>query len=69
MLNYFQDHESKFNRALLLNVGFVEAMKDFGYSCIVLHDVDLLPEDYRVPYTCAQQPTHLSVSSSRFKYR
>ena len=28
---------------MLLNVGFVEAMEDFNYSCAIFHDVDLFP--------------------------
>ena len=30
-----------FNRAKLLNVGFVEALKHYDWECFVFHDVDL----------------------------
>jgi hypothetical protein len=33
-----------FNRAKLMNVGFVEASKLYNWQCFVFHDVDLLPE-------------------------
>ena len=37
----------EFNRAALMNVGFLEASKLDRYFCFVFHDVDLLPEDDR----------------------
>ena len=49
-----------FNRAKLLNVGFLEASREFNWSCVVFHDIDLLPEDVANLYTCAHQPLHLS---------
>ena len=42
-----QSPEEDFNRAALLNIGFTEAMKYDDYVCLVMHDVDLLPEDDR----------------------
>ena len=64
-----QADKNTFNRAMLLNVGFVEAMRDSDWTCAVFHDVDLLPEDDRNLYTCAAQPRHLSVAVDKFKYR
>ena len=59
----------KFNRGTLLNVGFVEAMKDFAWDCFIFHDVDLLPEDDRNLYTCPRlQPRHMSVSVSKGRH-
>ena len=29
---------------MLMNVGFKESLKDFPWSCVIVHDVDLLPE-------------------------
>ncbi|KAI8752847.1 beta-1,4-N-acetylgalactosaminyltransferase bre-4-like [Biomphalaria glabrata] len=51
-----------FNRALLLNVGFVEALKIHDFTCFVFHDVDLLPLDDRILYTCSDEPVHLSAT-------
>lgn len=59
-----------FNRAKLLNVGVREALRDEDWSCIFLHDVDLLPENDHNIYTCHKQfPTHLSVAMDKFRYR
>uniref|UniRef100_UPI00358ECD4F beta-1,4-galactosyltransferase 4-like isoform X2 n=1 Tax=Myxine glutinosa TaxID=7769 RepID=UPI00358ECD4F len=57
-----------FNRAKLLNAGFLEAMKDAAWDCIILHDVDLIPEDDRNLYLCGQQPRHLVVGRNSTGY-
>jgi hypothetical protein len=44
-----------FNRAKLMNVGFVEANKFYNWQCYIFHDVDLLPEDDRNVYACPNQ--------------
>lgn len=42
-----------FNRALLLNVGFLEVLKiDPSYDCFIFHDVDMLPERDDNLYMC-----------------
>lgn len=58
-----------FNRAMLMNVGAAEAVKQHDYMCYIFHDVDLLPEDDRNLYTCPIQPRHMSVSIDSFLYR
>jgi beta-1,4-galactosyltransferase 3 len=58
-----------FNRAKLMNVGFVEALKRYDFQCVIFHDVDLLPEDDRNLYNCPEQPRHMSVAVDKFKYR
>ncbi|KAE8748848.1 hypothetical protein FOCC_FOCC004442 [Frankliniella occidentalis] len=58
-----------FNRAMLMNIGFVEAQKLHQYDCFIFHDVDLLPEDDRNLYTCPEQPRHMSVAVSTLKYK
>jgi len=43
-----QKDEQPFNRGKLLNIGFVEAIKQGWFHCFVFHDVDLLPgESYQ----------------------
>ena len=48
----FQSKVFEFNRGFLFNVGFKEAIKDSGYECFILHDVDLLPENDYNTYAC-----------------
>ena len=45
-----QTDPNPFNRAMLFNVGFIEAMKDHNWTCVIFHDVDLIPEDDRNVY-------------------
>ena len=58
-----------FNRGSLFNVGFVQALKIFPFSCWIFHDVDLFPEDHRNLYRCHSHPQHLSVAIDKFYYR
>lgn len=64
-----QDGEETFNRAKLLNVGYVEASKEYDYECFIFSDVDLIPMDDRNTYKCFSQPRHLSVSMDKFGFR
>ncbi|KAJ1204670.1 hypothetical protein NDU88_000110 [Pleurodeles waltl] len=64
-----QDGDATFNRAKLLNVGYVEALKEYDYDCFVFSDVDLIPMDDRNIYKCYDQPRHLSVSMDKFGFR
>lgn len=57
---------TKFNRAMLLNVGFLEAKKIKKWDCYIFHDVDLLPMDDRILYTCSKNPRHLAVAVDKF---
>ncbi len=59
-----------FNRGLLMNIGFKEAVKDRNeWDCFIFHDVDLLPEDDRNIYSCPEIPRHMSSAVSTLKYR
>ncbi|XP_043097452.1 beta-1,4-galactosyltransferase 1 [Puntigrus tetrazona] len=64
-----QDGEGTFNRAKLLNVGYVEALKEYDYDCFVFSDVDIIPMDDRNTYKCSSQPRHLSVSMDKFGFK
>ena len=64
-----QSASSQFNRAMLMNIGFVEAMKRHDYQCTVFHDVDLIPENDLTIYSCSEQPRHLSSAVDKFGYK
>ena len=64
-----QADKNKFNRAMLMNVGYTEALADFPWDCFIFHDVDLLPEDDRNIYNCPDLPRHMSVAVDKFKYK
>lgn len=59
----------KFNRAMLMNVGALEALRHYPFNCFIFHDVDLLLEDDRNLYTCPEQPRHMSIAIDNMKYR
>ena len=65
----FQEPKVKFNRAMLMNIGFNEARRLYDYDCYVFHDVDLLPEDDRNVYSCPDQPRHMSVAIDSKNYQ
>ncbi|XP_056603215.1 beta-1,4-galactosyltransferase 4 [Triplophysa dalaica] len=58
-----------FNRAKLLNVGYLEALKDYNWDCFIFHDVDLIPENDENLYVCEEQPKHLVVGRNSTGYR
>jgi len=64
-----QHGTGKFNRAKLLNVGFHEASSEYDFECFTFHDIDLIPEDDRILYTCPDLPRHLSRGVDKFKYK
>ncbi|KAM8976949.1 beta-1,4-galactosyltransferase 4 [Pelodytes ibericus] len=59
----------KFNRAKLLNVGYIEALKEAKWDCFIFHDVDLLPENDFNLYLCDSEPKHLVVGRNATGYR
>ena len=51
-----------------MNVGFNQAMKADNFTCVIFHDVDLIPEDARNDYSCPSSPRHMSTAVSRLDY-
>lgn len=51
-----------------MNVGFVEALKEYDYECFVFSDVDLVPMDDRNFYRCFPNPRHLAVGMDKFNF-
>nr|XP_056714268.1 beta-1,4-galactosyltransferase 3-like [Euleptes europaea] len=64
-----QAGNGRFNQAKLLNVGVREAMKDDDWDCLLLHNVDLVPEnDYNL-YVCDEYyPKHMSSAIDKLQY-
>ncbi|ROL44860.1 Beta-1,4-galactosyltransferase 5 [Anabarilius grahami] len=57
-----------FNRAMLFNVGFKEAMKDLNWDCLIFHDVDHILENDRNYYGCGEMPRHFAVKLNKYSY-
>lgn len=51
-----------------MNVGYVEAVKEYDYDCLVFSDVDLIPMDDRNLYRCFDKPRHLAVAMDKFGF-
>lgn len=51
-----------------MNVGYMEAMKVYPWECFVFSDVDLLPEDDRILYSCPVKPRHMSSAIDIYGY-
>lgn len=64
-----QEGDGPFNRAMLMNIGYKEALNFNHFHCFIFHDIDLLPEDDRNLYNCPEQPRHMSVAIDIFKYK
>lgn len=76
-----QSNDQLFNKGVLMNAGFLEVMNitsydlslnnlTFQFDCVIFHDVDLLPEDDRIMYSCPfYKPRHLSVAIDKYKYK
>lgn len=64
-----QAGDATFNRAKLLNVGYLEALKDHNWECFIFHDVDLVPENDHNLYVCDKQPKHLVVGRNVTGYK
>lgn len=56
-----------FNRAKLLNIGAMIAMR-FDFPCLVLQDVDLLPTNLGHIYACTRRPRHMCAALDKFRY-
>ncbi|XP_072944612.1 beta-1,4-N-acetylgalactosaminyltransferase bre-4-like [Epargyreus clarus] len=48
-----------FNKGRLFNAGFKEMKKYGAWGCIVFHDLDLIPLDERILYSCPSWPRHM----------
>ncbi|KAJ8030497.1 Beta-1,4-galactosyltransferase 6 [Holothuria leucospilota] len=53
-----QANDLKFNRGMLANVGFTEALKFEEWDCVIIHDIDFLPRFDQNSYNCRNMPRH-----------
>ncbi|CAH0694504.1 unnamed protein product [Spodoptera exigua] len=59
----------KFNKGTLYNIAFLESQRFGSWDCLIFHNVDLIPEDERISYSCYDHPTHLAAAVESFNYR
>ncbi|XP_072171076.1 beta-1,4-galactosyltransferase 6-like [Diadema setosum] len=64
-----QANQDLFNRAMLMNVGFLEALNFTRYDCFIFHDVDHIPDDDRNYYGCTDMPRHFLSGADRWNYK
>lgn len=59
-----QMDDKPFNRAKLINAGYLEFKNEFNY--FAAHDVDLVPED--ADYSYCENPCHIATMAEQFNY-
>lgn len=58
-----------FNKGTLMNAGFLEALKEDSFECIMFHDVDIIPEVDQNLYGCNfERPRLLATAISAYAY-
>ena len=67
-LKQYQTPNAIFNRAKLLNIGFIEAKKLDEFDCFIFHDVDLILENDKAIYHCRTNPLHYSAYINTWNY-
>ncbi|XP_077983536.1 beta-1,4-galactosyltransferase 6-like isoform X2 [Glandiceps talaboti] len=63
-----QANTDSFNRAMLLNVGFIESLKFNKWDCYIFHDVDHIPENDNNYYGCGLLPRHFVRGVDKYGY-
>lgn len=58
-----QADDKPFNRAKLLNIGFLNSDADY----FAMHDIDMLP--VKADYSFPEVPTHIATKVSQFRYK
>ncbi|KAE9552221.1 hypothetical protein FO519_004565 [Halicephalobus sp. NKZ332] len=57
-----------FNKGRIMNAAFRLGEK-LGVDCVIFHDVDMFPQDDRIPYDCPEQPRHIGAFVSNLGYQ
>ncbi|RUS73395.1 hypothetical protein EGW08_018834, partial [Elysia chlorotica] len=63
-----QEMPTTFNRGMLFNVGYLEALKVRDFDCFILHDVDMIPTNEQCLYRCTHNPRHFIGGLSKWQY-
>ncbi|XP_071813720.1 beta-1,4-galactosyltransferase 5-like [Apostichopus japonicus] len=64
-----QANELEFNRAMLMNVGYIEALNYTQWDCFIFHDVDHIPLSHGNFYGCSGMPKHFLSGADRWGYK
>ncbi|XP_033626151.1 uncharacterized protein LOC117289235 isoform X2 [Asterias rubens] len=64
-----QNNSLAFNRAMLMNVGFLESLNFSKWDCFIFHDVDHVPLSDLNYYGCSGMPRHFLSGADRWKYK
>ena len=64
-----QANDLQFNRAMLMNVGFQQALNFTKWDCFIFHDVYHLPLNDANYYGCSHMPRHFISGADRWDYR
>ncbi|XP_034487287.1 beta-1,4-galactosyltransferase 2 isoform X1 [Drosophila innubila] len=62
-----QSDRKPFNRAMLFNIG-AKIAASYGYPCLILHDVDLMPLNSGQIYACSALPRHMSSALDSWRF-
>ncbi|KAH8417915.1 hypothetical protein KR222_008517 [Zaprionus bogoriensis] len=62
-----QSDRKPFNRAMLFNIG-AKVAESYGYPCLILHDVDLMPLNSGQIYACTTLPRHMSSALDSWRF-
>ena len=65
-----QNNDDKFNRGLLLNIGYLLGNKRMPYDRYIFHDVDLYPDQsiFDLYFSCLQYNIHFIAPKKEHKY-
>uniref|UniRef100_A0A5S6QF87 Galactosyltransferase N-terminal domain-containing protein n=1 Tax=Trichuris muris TaxID=70415 RepID=A0A5S6QF87_TRIMR len=62
-ISFAQHKDIHYNKGASMNGAFVHLMESpINWTCIIFHDVDLLPENALITYNCLKSPRHLSTT-------
>ncbi|XP_071478688.1 beta-1,4-galactosyltransferase 6-like [Diadema antillarum] len=64
-----QNNNLRFNRAMLMNVGFVEALNFTAYDCVIFHDVDHIALNANNYLGCDDMPRHFISGEAMWGYK